>query len=368
MRQDSAVEEPPQFARDEARAAPSAAGRLLVRPVALQETRTSSIGASREAVVRARLARPGAGWDLHRTLRRISNWLQPDLSRYPPRDLGLRRCPVPLFMDRHFVEGATRSAVAHAHEQDLAVQGKYPVKFLTYWFDEPRCTAFCLIEAPDKETLQRAHAEAHGLVPNEIVEVDPTIVEAFLGRVQDPAVLRPGGKVEDAIDSPFRAIMFTDLKDSTLMAVRHGDARAMHLLRVHNVLTRNALREHRGREVKHTGDGFMASFATVADAVDCGVSIQRAFAAHNQTHLDETMHLRIGISAGEPIEEQGDLFGMAVQLAARICAHSEPGRVLVAEVVREHCLGTAHAFSSQGKILPKGFDQPVQIYEVGWQP
>ena len=213
---------------------------------------------------------------------------------------------MPLFMDRHFVEGATRSAVAHAHEKDLAIQHKYPVKFLTYWFDEPRCTAFCLIEAPDKETLQRAHDEAHGLVPNEIVEVDPAIVEAFLGRVQDPVVSRPDGKVEDAIDSPFRAIMFTDLKDSTRMAVHPGDAKAMHLLRVHNVLTRNALREH------------------------------------------------------------GDLLGMAVQLAARICAHSEPGRVLVAEVVREHCVGTAHAFLSQGQILPKGFDQPVQIYEVDW--
>lgn len=151
--------------------------------------------------------------------------------------------------------------------------------------------------------------------------------------------------------------------DSTRMAVHHGDAKAMHLLRVHNALTRNAL-----REVKHTGDGFMASFATVSDAVDCGVAIQRAFDAHNAAHPDEAMQLRVGISAGEPIEEHGDLFGMAVQLAARICAHSEPGRVLVAEVVREHCAGTAHAFSSQGQILPKGFDQPVQIYEVGWTP
>lgn len=275
---------------------------------------------------------------------------------------------MPMFMDRHFVEGATRSAVAHAHEQDLAIQGKYPVKFLTYWFDEPRCTAFCLIESPDKETLQRAHAEAHGLVPNEIVEVDPGIVEAFLGRVQDPVVLRPGGKVEDAIDSAFRAIMFTDLKDSTRMSVRLGDAKAMHLLRIHNALTRNALRAHRGSEVKHTGDGFMASFQSVSDAVDCSVSIQRAFAAHNDAHPEEAMFVRVGISAGEPIQEQGDLFGTVVQLAARVCAHAEPGRVLVAEVVREHCLGTSHAFASRGEVVPKGFDRPVQIYEVAWEP
>ena len=79
---------------------------------------------------------------------------------------------MPLYMDRHYVEGATRSAVAHAHQLDLAVQEKYKVQFLTYWFDEPRCTAFCLIVSPDKETVQQAHNEAHGLVPNEIIEVE----------------------------------------------------------------------------------------------------------------------------------------------------------------------------------------------------
>src|SRR5512142_451967 len=122
---------------------------------------------------------------------------------------------MPLYMDRHYVEGATKSAVAQAHDKDLVIQEKYPVKFLTYWFDEPRCTAFCLIEAPDRETIQQAHNEAHGLVPNEIIEVDANVVEAFLGRVKDPAPLDHSGNLP--IDSAFRAIMFTDLKDSTLM-------------------------------------------------------------------------------------------------------------------------------------------------------
>src|SRR6266513_6066126 len=131
---------------------------------------------------------------------------------------------MPLYMDRHYVEGATRSAVAHAHQLDLAVQEKYKVRFLTYWFDEPRCTAFCLIESPDKQTLQKAHNEAHGLVPNEIIEVDPSIVAAFLGRVNDPvpvdtAIGKAGGSL---IDAAFRTIMFTDLKDSTLMTTMFG--------------------------------------------------------------------------------------------------------------------------------------------------
>ena len=275
---------------------------------------------------------------------------------------------MPLYMDRHYVEGATRSAVAHAHQLDLAVQEKYKVQFLTYWFDEPRCTAFCLIVSPDKETVQQAHNEAHGLVPNEIIEVDPGIVEAFLGRVKDPTPVdtSPGKGVESLIDAAFRAIMFTDLKDSTRMTTIFGDTKALHLLHIHNALTRNALRDHRGREVKHTGDGMMASFTSVLDAVECAITIQKAFAAHNQANPDAAMDLRIGISAGEPVEEQGDLFGNAVQLAARICAHTEPGRILVAQVVRDQYSGKEQLFSDLGEITPKGFDRAIHVYEVQW--
>ena len=273
---------------------------------------------------------------------------------------------MPLYMDRHYVEGATRSAVAHAHQLDLAVQAKYHVQFLTYWFDEPRCTAFCLIVSPDKETLQKAHNEAHGLVPNEIIEVDPSIVEAFLGRVKDPTPVDSslGTRAELLIDPAFRAIMFTDLKDSTLMTTMFGDTKALHLLHIHNALTRNALRDHQGREIKHTGDGIMASFASLPDAVECAITIQKAFAAHNQASPDAAMYLRIGISAGEPIEEHGDLFGSAVQLAARICAHAEPGQILVAQVVRDQYPGTGQSFSDLGEITPKGFGQAIHVYEV----
>ena len=159
-------------------------------------------------------------------------------------------------------------------------------------------------------------------VPHEIVEVDPTIVEAFLGRVKDPTPVDTTQSMADLIDGAFRAIMFTDLEGSTHMTTTFGDSHALHLLHVHNALTRNALRANGGQEVKHTGDGIMASFADVTQAVVCAVSIQQAFAAHNLHDPDEEMHLRIGISAGEPIEEHGDFFGNTVQLAARLCAHA----------------------------------------------
>ena len=274
---------------------------------------------------------------------------------------------MPMYMDRHYVEGATRHAVADAHQKDLALQDKYNVKFLTYWFDEMRCTAFCLIEAPNRETIERAHDDAHGLVPNEIIEVDPAVVDAFLGRIKDPPAATSPEKSEGTrVDPGFRAIMFTDLKDSTRMTTLYGDAKALHLLHVHNALTRNSLNAHRGREIKHTGDGIMASFASVLDAVECAIAIQKAFAAYNQEHAEAPLYLRIGMSAGEPIEEHGDLFGKAVQLAARLCAHAEPAQILIDQVVLDQWSGKQLPFADLGEVTPKGFAYAVKVYEVQW--
>lgn len=184
---------------------------------------------------------------------------------------------MPVYMDRHYVEGATRHAIADAHHRDLTLQDKYDVKFLTYWFDETRSTAFCLIEAPDRETIERAHSEAHGLVPNEIIEVDPNVVDAFLGRIKDPPVMgaSPAEAGETAVDSGFRVIMFTDLKDSTRMTTLHGDAKALHLLHIHNALTRAELQKYRGREVKHTGDEIMVGRSPLRDLTEKSINCNR---------------------------------------------------------------------------------------------
>lgn len=272
---------------------------------------------------------------------------------------------MPIYMDRHYIEGATHHAIANAHEKDLKAEGKHGVHFLTYWFDEARCTAFCLVEAPDIESIKLTHDEAHGDVPNEIIEVDPAVVDAFLGRVTDP----PAAKADKTapIDSAFRAIMFTDLVDSTAMTQRLGDAKALHWLHVHNAMTRNALRAHDGREVKHLGDGIMASFPSIEQSVRCAIAIQHAFAAYNAEHEDAPLHLRIGLDAGEPVEEGNDLFGATVQMAARICAHAMPDQILAAQAIADSFPGPSSIFRSVDRFTPKGVEHPIAVYEVVWQ-
>jgi len=283
---------------------------------------------------------------------------------------------MPLFMDRHDIEGVTAKAVAEAHEKDLAVQDKHGAKYITYWLDESRGRIFCLCEAPSKEIAEQVHREAHGIMANHIMEVDPETVEAFLGSIeQTPAIVSMHRGTEPAEPPPpndgssgsaFRAILFTDMKDSTALTRQLGDAKAMDLLRVHNGIIREALKVHHGNEVKHTGDGFMVSFASVSRAVECAVAILKAFDVYNREHPDMPIHLKIGLSAGEPIEENQDFFGASVQLAARLCGSAQADKILVSDGVRELCMGKNLQFMNQGNKRLKGFDQPVRVYEVDW--
>jgi class 3 adenylate cyclase len=141
--------------------------------------------------------------------------------------------------------------------------------------------------------------------------------------------------------------------------------KAMDLLRAHDRIVRAALSETEGSEVKHTGDGIMASFSAVPPAVECAVAIQRRIGEHGRG-AEHPITVRIGISAGEPVTEHNDLFGTAVQLAARACARAEVGGILVSTEVRERCIAEAIDFLERGPFELKGFDQPVPLFEVSW--
>lgn len=79
---------------------------------------------------------------------------------------------MPLYMDVHNkVDGLTADVANQAHKKDLEVQRKYGVEYLNYWFNEDEGRVFCLVRAPDKETARRVHREAHGLMPDDIIEV-----------------------------------------------------------------------------------------------------------------------------------------------------------------------------------------------------
>jgi class 3 adenylate cyclase len=272
---------------------------------------------------------------------------------------------MPIFMDRHDMRGMRAVDVANAHSKDLEVQERHGVKYMAYWYDEGRGSGFCLVDAPDAATAEQVHREAHGQIPNAIIPVELAAVEAFLGRISDPQTA-PGGAAQ-AVDAGLRAVMFTDIVGSTEMTARLGDAAALELVRAHDIVVRRGLEAHGGREIKHTGDGIMASFARVANAVPAAADIQRGFAAFN-FGASESVNVRIGIHAGEPVEENNDLFGSTVQLASRLCREAEANGVVVSGFVRDLCRDEDPArFVALGARWFRGFAQTAEVFRYEWR-
>jgi class 3 adenylate cyclase len=264
---------------------------------------------------------------------------------------------MPLFMDRHDLPGVTAEDVAQAHAQDLGPAAEYGVQILAYWFDPDSGGAFCFANAPRPDDLEALHRASHGLVPNEIISVSEDNVLRFLGKLNNPVD-------HTEITSPFRTILFTDLEGSTSLLQEHGESAFMVLLTEHDLIIRRALVASRGREVKHTGDGIMASFDDVAHALECSVAIQDGFDARADERASPALRVRIGMAAGEPVDHNDDMFGSSVNLASRICDAADAGHILVSDVV--HDLGIKQGFSLQeaDERALKGFSEPTRVFEL----
>lgn len=282
--------------------------------------------------------------------------------------LGLPELParMPTYLDVHNVPaGTTAEDIARAHTADVRVQGKYGVNYIKYYFNEGAGKVFCLCNAPNSEAAERVHREAHGLVADQIIPVDPHMAELFLGGSE----LNPNGAAAFGmgagaqLDPAIRTVVFTDIVGSTSLTQQLGDEAAMEMLAVHDRIVREALNACQGREIKHTGDGIMASFVSAAAAVRCAVRIQSEIA---KASGPRRLQLRIGAAAGEPVEHNQDIFGSTVQLAARLCAQAEPEQIVVSNVVAELCIGKSLAFRSLGEVSLKGFDQALHVHAVDW--
>jgi class 3 adenylate cyclase len=277
---------------------------------------------------------------------------------------------MPLYMDIHNLdEGTTAEDVAKAHAKDMEVQQKYGVKYSKYWVNESGKKVFCLAHAPNAEAAEQVHREAHGMMPEKIIEVQPELAEGFLGGVETNAagaVIFPGGGA-DARDPGIRTVLFTDVVNSTTLTQSLGDEAALAVLGIHDTIVRDALSASGGREIKHTGDGIMASFVSVAGAVRCAIQIQRELEKHAQADPERSLKVRVGAAVGEPVEHHNDLFGSTVQLAARLCAHAQPEQILVSNAIAELCIGKGLSFEEIGELVLKGFVAPVRAHAAAWK-
>lgn len=230
---------------------------------------------------------------------------------------------MPIYMDRHDLSKVTAEDVAKVHQEDIKIQDQFGCRGLTYWFDEKRGTAFCLIEAPEESAVKEMHNCAHGMIPTDIIEVDAQLVTAFLGRIDNPSAKEES---ELIIREPgLRTILVTNPGNISLLKAKVGKEKALSLLTSYKQLTRAFSKKYDGREVNVVHDCFTLSFQNPEKAVSLAKELQEAFSTGNQDELS----IKIGISAGDPVNQNPQLFGEAIQLAKRLCELSTCGQIMV---------------------------------------
>jgi AraC-like DNA-binding protein len=237
-----------------------------------------------------------------------------------------------IYMDIHEVPGIEARDAAEAHRKDMLIQEEYHCKALTYWVDETRGVAFCLIEGPDKSAVEEMHRNSHGLIPHKLIEVNTEIVESFLGRINDPEdaeISSDGLKIFQ--ESALRILLVMDIKDPILLRHELSPERATELLDKQNETIRRELSNHGGREVEHAGQGFIASFASAVKAISCALEIQKSLAAIER----KLTGFKIGVNAGEPVSKSDKLFGDTIQLARYLCTIHSHNRIVISSSAKE---------------------------------
>ena len=178
--------------------------------------------------------------------------------------------------------------------------------------------------------------------------------EGLLGEIEE---FLTGTRHEHEPDRMLATVLFTDICDSTRRAAEMGDRGWRFLLERHDALFRQALERHRGKEVKRTGDGFLATFDGPARAIRCAASVAEAMGTLG-------LEVRAGLHTGELEVMDGDLGGLAVHIASRVMGLAEPNEVLVSGTVKDLVVGSGIDFEDRGERELRGVPGEWRLYAV----
>jgi class 3 adenylate cyclase len=158
-------------------------------------------------------------------------------------------------------------------------------------------------------------------------------------------------------DRMLATVLFTDICGSTERAAELGDRSWRYMLERHDALFRRALERHRGREVKRTGDGFLATFDGPARAIRCAADVADSVGSIG-------IQVRAGLHTGELEVMDGDLGGLAVHIAARVMDRAQPNEVLVSSTVKDLVVGSGIEFEARGAHELRGVPGEWTLFSV----
>lgn len=237
---------------------------------------------------------------------------------------------MPLYMDRHDVsESVNAENVAELHQKDLKIQGQFNCRGLTYWYDDIKKIAFCLIEAPNKESIHQMHNCAHGEIPNHIIEVNENLVESFLGRIEDP---ENSTSVDLNIinDTAQRTLMVVRFKTISLNGIKYSQSQ-LNLQQVINAIG-DLLLQYEGRLAEIKEGYLLISFKSAYKSVKCALVLDTLFTEKTAALYNSNIYLKIGLVTGMPVVAKKTFFENTIRLADRLCFINKSNIVMTTEV------------------------------------
>lgn len=240
---------------------------------------------------------------------------------------------MPIYMDLHIVPGITAKGAAEAHRQDLLIQSQYNCTCMTYWVDESKDSAFCLIEAPDEDAVRILHDNAHGLITHQIIQVNKTVVESFLGRIYDPETTTLlEGQLKVFNDPAFRVLVLIKLIDPNLLNQKLGkfDSEAL-FSKYYNSIELKSV-EYEGVVAEHNESvDTILSFTSSFNAVSFALVLYDLFSVEDRILLN----LRISINAGMPVSKSDKIFGDTITLGEKLLLLANPNKIILAPIIKE---------------------------------
>jgi len=233
-------------------------------------------------------------------------------------------------MDRHDVsESVNAENVAELHKEDLKIQEQFNCRGLTYWYDDFKKIAFCLVEAPDKESIYNMHNCAHGEVPNFILEVDENLVESFLGRIENPD--KSSSTDLNIISDPAqRTLMVVRFKTISLNGINYSQSQS-NMQQVINVIG-DSLIQYEGRLTEYKEGYLLISFKSSYKSVKCALELETLFADKIAAIYNSNINIKIGLATGIPVVANKTFFEDTIKLANRLCFIDKCNIVTTSEV------------------------------------
>ncbi len=213
---------------------------------------------------------------------------------------------------------------------------------------------------PRYKALADAGAEAFTAPPGEDGKPRHEKLDALLREWSDPSAR--GAKSEAII------FLLTDIVGSTALTAKLGNSAAQRVVRAHNSIARAAVKDYRGREIKHTGDGMLLTFPDAVTAARAAIAIQQEAHTYAADNPEAPLSLRVGLHTGQAAADEGEYHGEAVLLLDGICAAGEAGQITCSEEIAARAAGGNLRFTDLGPKQLKGTEIERQVLRIEWTP